>query len=85
MGDGGRNEQHGKAISGSAPGHLPERIEFPRAMLRDHLADLDQVCSFVETLDNPEIGELLDGVLTSLHDRVFGHLPDGEPGEEAAA
>lgn len=77
MDQGGRRERHyttGRQVDREDP------IAFPRGALCDNLADLDQVFAAVDTRCDPATRALFDGVLCSLHARLFGHLPEGDGG-----
>lgn len=60
-------------------------VEIPRGALRDHVADLDEVYDAIEHTGGPETTALLEGVLCSLHARLFAHLPEGRPGGSVPA
>ena len=80
MGEGGRDEftDPGGDQALRRPPMIPQDpIEIPREVLRNHLADLDQVCDFVTKLGALEIESLIDGPVRYLQDRLFANLPEG--------
>jgi len=57
-------------------------VPITRAILLDHVADLDEAGAALEAHDAARAAALLAGVVGALHDELFPHLPDARSTDE---